>query len=244
MAEQALRALESETLGDRAYRALHEAIVTGELHEGQKVTERGLAERLSMSPTPVRAAIQRLEQEGLLRRTGPRTVLVAKIGHTALREIAEVEVALRGMVARFAARHATPAQIDTLEAILDQADDLVVVLRERRRQGRDITRHVDALLDLMERFNAAVEDCADNPLLVSLLSRTRVFSRDERRRRVRERIARGSDYGEDRYATHHRLVEALRAGDSELAEAAVIEDVRGGLSALLAESPPRDHSAS
>jgi DNA-binding GntR family transcriptional regulator len=239
MAEQALRALETETLGDRAYRALHEAVVTGELHEGQKVTERGLAERLSMSPTPVRAAIQRLEQEGLLRRTGPRTVLVAKIGDTALREIAEVEVALRGMAARFAARHATPAQIDTLEAILDQADDLLVVLRERRR---DMTRHVDALLDLMEQFNLVVEDCADNPLLISILSRTRVFSRDERRRRVRERITRGSDYGEDRYATHHRLVEALRAGDSELAEAAVIEDVRGGLSALLAESPPLGQS--
>src|SRR3954467_8569574 len=101
-------ALQTDTLADRVYRALRDAITTGELRPGQKVTERGLAERLSVSPTPVRGAIRRLEQDGLLERTGPRTVKVTTVGDVAIQDLAEVEVALRGMVARFAARHATP----------------------------------------------------------------------------------------------------------------------------------------
>jgi DNA-binding GntR family transcriptional regulator len=52
----------SATLGDQAYAAIREAIVSGVLQRGQKVTERGLAESLDISATPVREAL-RLEQD-------------------------------------------------------------------------------------------------------------------------------------------------------------------------------------
>src|SRR5690349_3856067 len=125
------------------------AIVTGELRPGQKVTERGLAERLAVSPTPVREAIRRLEQDGLLERTGPRTVKVSSIGDTALQDLAEVEVALRGMVARFAARHVTTEQLDSLDAILDEADDLLILLKQRHADKAPMDRHLNQLLDTM-----------------------------------------------------------------------------------------------
>ena len=63
-----------ETLAERTYRAVRSAIGTGLLRGGEKITERGLAERFEVSPTPVREAIRRLEQDGLIQRTGPRTV--------------------------------------------------------------------------------------------------------------------------------------------------------------------------
>src|SRR5262245_29621181 len=119
--------LAGDTLADRAYRALRDAIASGGLESGQKITERGLAEQLAMSPTPVREAIRRLEQDGLLERTGPRSVRVSPIRETAIQDLAEVEVSLRGMVARFAARHATPEQLDDLVTILDEADDLLII---------------------------------------------------------------------------------------------------------------------
>ena len=74
MPREPLETLVNDTLADRSYRTIRAAITTGELRPGQKVTERGLAERLSVSPTPVREAIRRLEQDGLLERSGPRTV--------------------------------------------------------------------------------------------------------------------------------------------------------------------------
>lgn len=221
-----------ETRADLAYRAIREAIGSGSLHPGQKVTERGLADHLAVSPTPVREALRRLEQDGLIQRTGPRTVVVAEIADRAIDDLAEVEVGLRGLVARFAARHATPEQLDALDGILDEADDQLIVLAARRRNGEDITRHVGALLDRMQEFNEAVNACADNPVLVRLLEQSRVFSRPERRARILERIAADDSFGLDRYSSHRALVHALREGDSAEAERLVIEDAQGGLAAI------------
>lgn len=231
-----------DTLADRAYRSIRAAITAAELRPGQKVTERGLAERLDVSPTPIREAIRRLEQDGLLERTGPRTVKVSVIGDTALQDLAEVEVALRGMVARFAARHATPEQLDDLDAILDQADDLLILIDRRRGAGAPLTRHVNQLLDTMQRFNDAVNACARNPVLTRLLEQTRVFSRPTRRARLLRRVAEDEHFGMDRYPSHRALVRALRAGDSAGAEAITIEDARGGLSALLSDGGARPDS--
>ncbi len=222
-----------ETLADRTYRAAKEAIAAGELRQGEKITERGLAERFAVSPTPVREAIRRLEQDGLVERTGPRTVVVATMGDSAIQELAEVEIALRGLVARFAARHATPAQLDELETILDEADDLLIVVTKRHADGDPVDRQVGKLLDTMQRFNDAVSTCAHNPVLVRLLEQTRVFTRDERRARLLEQVAANDRFGLDRYASHRALVRALRAGDAAAAESIVMNDARGGLADLL-----------
>src|SRR6188508_3027750 len=136
-----------ETLADQAYRQIRSSIASGDLAAGDKVTERGMAERLAISPTPVREALRRLELDGLIERIGPRTVLVAAIRDAAVDDLAEVEVGLRGLVARFAARHATTEQLDTLDAILDRADDLLILLKDGRYQGQPTDRHLASLLD-------------------------------------------------------------------------------------------------
>lgn len=225
--------MSQETLADRTYRAAREAIAAGELRQGEKVTERGLAERFAVSPTPVREAIRRLEQDGLIERVGPRTVVVATMGDSAVQELAEVEIALRGLVARFAARHATPAQLDDLDAILDEADDLLIVVQKRHADGQPAERQVTKLLDTMQRFNEAVNTCARNPVLVRLLEQTRVFTRHERRTRLLEHVAANDRFGLDRYASHRDLVRALRDADATAAESIVMNDARGGLVELL-----------
>lgn len=223
---------QSDTLAGRAYRSVQEAIGAGDLAPGEKITERGLAERLSMSPTPVREAIRRLEQDGLINRIGPRTVVVADIGASAVEDLAEVEIALRGLIARFAARHATPAQLDELDAVLDEADDLLIVIKQRDAEGRPVEKHLNTLLDTMQRFNDAVAACAGNAVLARLLEQTRVFTRAERRTRMLDRVLANHRFGLDRYTSHRALVRALRAGDSATAEQIAMHDVRGGLDDL------------
>ncbi|MEU7650748.1 GntR family transcriptional regulator [Micromonospora taraxaci] len=220
------------TLADQAYRQVRTAIASGELAPGEKVTERGMAERLAVSPTPVREALRRLELDGLIERIGPRTVLVADIRDAAIDDLAEVEVGLRGLVARFAARHATAEQLDTLDAILDRADDLLILLKERSAQGGSVERHLSELLDTMQQFNDTVSACAHNPVLVRMLEQSRVFSRPQRRELLLQRVAEDDTFGLERYSSHRALVRALRAGDSAAAERIAIEDSQGGLAAL------------
>jgi|SRR5690349_15796236 len=222
----------TKTLSDQAYRELRSAIATGELAPGDKVTERGMAERLTISPTPVREALRRLELDGLIERIGPRTVRVAAIRDAAIDDLAEVEVGLRGLVARFAARHASAAQLDALDAILDRADDLLILLKERGHRGRPAERHLTALLDTMQEFNDTVDACAHNPVLIRMLEQSRVFSRPQRRELLLRRVAEDQTFGLERYTSHRALVRALRAGDSSTAERIAIEDSQGGLAAL------------
>jgi DNA-binding GntR family transcriptional regulator len=222
----------TETLADQAYRQLRSAIATGELSPGVKVTERGTAERLAISPTPVREALRRLELDGLIERIGPRTVLVAAIRDAAIDDLAEVEIGLRGLAARFAARHATPEQLDALDAILDRADDLLILAKEHRRTGRSIERHLTGLLDAMQEFNDTVNACAHNPVLIRMLEQSRVFTRPQRRELLMQRVAEDETFGMDRYTSHRALVRALRAGDSAAAERITLEDAQGGLAAL------------
>ena len=221
------------TLADRAYRAVRDAIAARELVPGQKVTERGLAEQLEMSPTPVREAIRRLEQDGLLERTGPRTVKVSAIGEKAVQDLVEIEVALRGIVARFAARYATPEQLDTLDDLLDEADDLLIVIKQRHRAGEDVTRLIHKLLDTIARFNDTVEASADNPVLVRLLDQSRVFSQPGRRARILARTSYDDSFGMARWRSHRDLVHALRRRDADAAEAIMVSDAGGGLHDLL-----------
>ncbi|GAA1540897.1 GntR family transcriptional regulator [Dactylosporangium maewongense] len=222
----------AETLADQAYRHVRTAIATGELAAGEKVTERGVASRLAISPTPVREALRRLELDGLIERIGPRTVLVAAIRDAAVDDLTEVEIGLRGLVARFAARHATTDQLDALDAILDRADDLLILLKDRRRHEQPTDRHLNALLDTMQEFNDTVDACAHNPVLIRMLDQSRVFSRPQRRELLLRRVAEDESFGLERYTSHRALVRALRAGDSATAERIALEDSQGGLAAL------------
>lgn len=244
MVTEPLATLHSETLADQAYRSLRAAIATGDLRPGQKVTERGLAEQLSVSPTPVREAIRRLEQDGLLERTGPRTVKVSLMGETAVRDLAEVEIALRGLVARFAARHATEEQLDHLDAILDEADDLLIILKQRGQDGADTSRHLGQMVDTIQRFNDAVEGCANNPVLVRLLEQARVFSRPHRRARQLEMVAADPAFSLSRYSSHREQVRALRARDEDAASEVAVKRATAGLQELIDGPDPRGPGAS
>ncbi|MDE1950402.1 MAG: GntR family transcriptional regulator, partial [Burkholderiales bacterium] len=55
-----------QTLGDRAYRQLKQMVFDFKLMPGDRCSESELAERLALSRTPLRQALQRLEREGFL----------------------------------------------------------------------------------------------------------------------------------------------------------------------------------
>ncbi len=100
----------AETLTERAYRALEEAIVTLALPPGEVVSEAQLATRLAFGRTPIREALQRLARERLVRILPRRGVVVAAVDvHEQLR-LLEVRREIERLVARTAARRADAGQ--------------------------------------------------------------------------------------------------------------------------------------
>ncbi len=146
-----------------AYTLILEAIDAGDFKPGDRLVESELAERLGVSRTPVREALQRLETQAMLTRDG-RSLIVASLDHNQLAELYTVRSELEGLAARLAARHATPEEVRVLRSMVEEDRALVggdprVLSRANKRFHRQIhlashNRFLVQQLDLVHRSMA------------------------------------------------------------------------------------------
>ena len=214
--------LRQEPLAEQAYRVLQEWIATGELEPGQRLTERAIAAQLNVSPTPVREAFRRLEQDGLVQRSGPRALTVVQHSDETLRELLYAEVVLRAATARFAASKISDRQIDELSRIVDE-------IRRRERFGS-----ADEILELARRFDELVATAADSPA-VQRLAQGAGFIGDRRRlQAIDSMLGPSRTIGRRHYQAHRDIVSAFRDRDPDAAERVVREHLLSSVALLLA----------
>ena len=106
--------------GDRVYRILIRMIERGELKGGTRLREAELGTRLGVSRTPVREALARLEEQGLLVNEGSRGIVVAELDHRAITELYAMREVLEGTAARLASRHASEVEVTILRKIVER----------------------------------------------------------------------------------------------------------------------------
>ncbi len=115
-----------DVLGQELVRALEEEIVTGRLAPETRLVEEEVAQRFGISRSPVREALRRLEQDGLVLREARRGIWVAPISRADLDEVYSCRIALEGLAAEQAALNRHEAQIAALRAAfgaMDRAHD-------------------------------------------------------------------------------------------------------------------------
>lgn len=95
-------------------------IIEGELRPGDRLVERSVAERLGVSRSPVREALQVLIFEGFLVAETPRRLAVRRWSRRDVEHLFEVREALEPSVTALAARRATPEDVDRLTRLLDE----------------------------------------------------------------------------------------------------------------------------
>lgn len=111
---------EAETkpsISEKAYQHLRSVIFARELLPGTLITERKLAERLNASRTPLRAAINRLEGEGLIERSANGGFLVRQVPIDELLEILSIRRLLEGEAAALAAERMSAEEVDALTVL-------------------------------------------------------------------------------------------------------------------------------
>jgi DNA-binding GntR family transcriptional regulator len=214
--------LTSPTLADQAYDALRDAIISGDLAPREKITERGLADRLAISPTPVREALRRLEQDHLIERLGPRAVQVTELDDGTAGEIRLVEGTLRALAARLAATNATAAQLANIEQLLDDGDAALAELQDAKASGEPLMpTDLAPVLQLTREFHLALNEASNNLVLLRMLSLVDAFSLTQRLRKLDGELRVSHDAYEGvihRYDEHRLIFEAVQAGDGERAE--------------------------
>ncbi len=142
-----------------AYTLILEAIEAGTYKPGDRLVESELAERLGVSRTPVREALQRLETQAMLTRDG-RSLIVASLDHNQLSELYAVRTELEGLAARLAAQHATAEEVRVMEGMVEE---------DRALLGGDPR----ALSRANKRFHKQIHLASHNRFLVQQLELVR-----------------------------------------------------------------------
>lgn len=105
---------ETEAGGSQAVKAqlrLREMILAGDLPAGARIAELALVEKLRVSRTPIRAALMRLEQEGLLETLPNGGYAVRTFSERDVADAIELRGTIEGLAARLAAERAAPAVV-------------------------------------------------------------------------------------------------------------------------------------
>jgi GntR family transcriptional regulator of vanillate catabolism len=209
----------SDSQNRRALLNLRELLLRGEFQPGERLSELPLVARLGVSRTPIRLALERLAQEGLLDAAPGGGFVVGSFSLNDIWDAIEIRGVLEGTAARLAAeRLGGPAELTHLKRYLAEMDAFIPPNQDT----------FPKYLDLNEAFHAAVVDLAKSPMLRNALDRVfalpfaspsaLVFAR-LRLPRAAEIIAIGQEH-------HHGICEAIENRQGTRAEALAREHAR------------------
>ncbi len=140
---------------DYVYQSLRNAIWEGRFAQGQRIREEDIAQSLGVSRTPVREALQRLQQRGLLVVRPGRGFAVAQLSNKQIFDLYATREILEGSAARFAAQHATESEIAVLYQLQKQLS----------KEGHNLL----ALVTLNRRFHQHIYEATHNQYLLEML---------------------------------------------------------------------------
>lgn len=112
------------TLREKILETIREAILSGSLQPGERVSEPDLAERFGISRTPIREAFRQLETEGYLTVIPRKGAVVSSLSERDVEEFYAIKSILEGYAARMAAENLTDKEILRLEAINEKLEQL------------------------------------------------------------------------------------------------------------------------
>jgi DNA-binding GntR family transcriptional regulator len=192
------------SLKDRIYDALKESIAGMNIYEGTgelRLDERQLADDLGVSRTPVREAIARLEQEGLVRIVPRRGVFVARKTKREIVEMITVWAALESMAARLITTQARDEEIASLRMVFTTTD------------GDPAQANIDEYSAMNIRFHQAIIRLSKSQLIESMTETLFIHMRA-----IRERTIGENNRMQRSIIDHMNIIKALEARDAELAE--------------------------
>lgn len=175
---------------------LRNAIASGRFAPGEAVTEQGLAEELQVSRGPVREALQRLLQEGLLVGERNRGVVVMSLTDEDIADLYVARLALEREAALLLAARQDPAALAPLDAIVDQL--LTACKKKRWAEAAELDRE----------FHAALIEATGSPRLMRMYA-TLMVETSLCLKVLRSARAQPSNLAEE----HQAVLRAIRAGD-------------------------------
>jgi len=204
------------TKSDFAYTRVRELILSGELEPGAVINQATLAREIGISTTPLREALKRLKQQGLVELDAHRDARVARLDAEEARDLLEVRRSLDPLAASLAADRRTKQDVAEMRAGLEGLEAL-----PSNPTMEQLVAH--------RRFHAAIYRASHNALLVETLDG--LWDTADRYRRHGLQVERSAEERALKAQEHTLLFEAIVEGDGATAEEVMRAHIQTSLGA-------------
>lgn len=205
----------AKSLEESVFFALEEEILSGKLKRGETLTETALSQRLGVSRTPIRGALSRLGDEGLVEIHPNRGAVVVGIGDEELRDIYKIRIRLEGLASAEAAVRISESDLDRLRHSVELSEFYIA------------KRDTEHLKELDSEFHSIIYEASGNRLLCKTLS--------ELHRNIqfyRKRSLALGDRLEKSVGEHREILDAIERGDAEAADRLTSAHIEAALNNL------------
>lgn len=216
-----LKSVDRESAAFAVHRELRRAILKGTIAADSRLVETSLADRMNVSRTPIREAIQKLESEGLVRRIRSGGVIVENTASKII-EVLVLREGLEGATARLACARATVGEIAALSRQVQNAEAALL----------DAPQDVRSRLD--REFHLMLAAASHSKRAIPLVEEFHEYSWGELWADMPPAMANAK--AANLQVHHGEIVSALEARDADLAERTIrnhIAQVRQALETRL-----------
>lgn len=158
--------IQRRNLGDDVYRILWARIVSRDLHPGEKLSDLKLSSELGVSRTPVREALHRLLQDGVIEAQPNRGFFVSSFSRKDIEEIFEIRAALEALALRTVVRHNPDEDYGWALEQLDEVGKLIASARTEE----EILRANERFLQIDQGFHLFLVEHSGNERLKSAVN--------------------------------------------------------------------------
>jgi DNA-binding GntR family transcriptional regulator len=209
----------SPSASDIILKHLRDAIISGQLDEGEPIRQDDVAKIFNVSKIPVREALKRLEAEGLVAFQRHKGAVVTSMSEPEIVEIFEVRALLEANAIRLSVPHMTEATLARAQAYCDA-----------------FAAETDAARwsEINWQFHSCLYEDAKRPFLIGMIRG--VNDRVERYLRIQLTLSQGKETAD---REHRQILDLCRRGDAEGAAALVQAHVMRACDSLLANLPKK-----
>lgn len=200
---------EGFSLKGRIYESLKRAIMNTNIYDDDvdlRLDERRLSEQFGISRTPLREALARLDQEGIVKIVPRRGIYIVRKSKAEILEMITVWAALESMAARLITQNASDAEIASLRELCSTFE------------GEGVKARIDEYSEANIRFHQAILKLGKCDMLIEMANALFRHVRAIRARTISE-----ADRADRSIVDHMHIIEALEARDTERAERLVRE---------------------
>jgi DNA-binding GntR family transcriptional regulator len=213
-----LKSFAKPILRDEVYLSIKEAILTGELAPGERLSIGRLLQEIGFSPTPIREALLKLEQEGFVSRLKRGGFIVSRFTRKDIEEIFEIRCLLESYAVGLAMNHIQPKDIQWLEKNVEESKRYVLKNKLAKVSALNTEFH-----DYLNRLS-------ENDRLLSLINEMK-----DRVYQYRSAILRVPDKAGISIDHHGKMIQAIRKKDVGALKQLAQEHVQIGKEVIFAE---------